>query len=360
MPSGSGSAAGWRLPVPDSCRVLHVDAEPGYRGGQRQVRILLVEQQLDPGLHVRALVRSTRLLEELRGAGIDARPWPGALLGALVVAAGEADLLHVHDARSHGVARALGWPRRGRPLVVHRRVDDAPHDRAVTRWKYGGGILVCVSHAVAAVLHRGGVPRERLRVVWSAVDAPPLPPPPRPSGPGLNLVALGALVPHKGHTDLLEALTLCRHPHRLRLVGDGPGRTALLAQRARLGLDERVVFCGDVGEGRGEIAAADAFVHPSRTEGLGTAVLDAMAAGRPVVATRAGGLPEICDEQTGRLAPPADPAALAACLDSLGELAVASPEAFVAMGLVGRARVTERHSPRRLCSGVRAVYDELP
>ena len=347
--------------MPELRRLLHVDAEPGYRGGQRQVRILLVEQRRDPTLSVSALVRSPQLRDELRSAGVDVRRWPGAVAGAsrLVLAGRTHDLLHVHDARAHGLARLAGWPRPGRALIVHRRVDDPPHDRASTRWKYAGGVFVCVSEAVAAVLRARGVPAARLRVALSAVELGTLPPPPGPVGPALRFAALGALVGHKGHADLLEALARCVHAHRLRLVGDGPLRGALLAQRERLGLVGRVELVGDVGEGRLEIATAHAFVHPSRTEGLGTAVLDAMAAGRPVVATRAGGLPEICDETTGRTAPPGDPAALAACLDSLGELAATAPSAFAALGLRGRDRVAERHTPERLSAAVRAVYDEF-
>lgn len=339
-------------------RVLHVDAEPGYRGGQRQVRLLLGEQLRDAGLSIRALVASERLLHELRALGVNAAPWPGAIRGRSALLAPGVDLLHVHDARSHGAARAAGWPRSLRPLVVHRRIDDPPHARAMTRWKYRGGQFICVSRAVLEVLARWGVPRERLRHVPSAVVAPD-PPQRPPPGPALHLVALGALVPHKGHTDLLDALVLCSAPHRLSLGGEGPLRRPLDARIDALGLRGRVELLGDVGEGSELLAQGDLFVQPSRTEGLGTAVLDAQAAALPVVSTDAGGLPEINDADSGRRVPTAHPQALAAAIDGLAELGQTDPDAFARLGRAGRERVLRCHLPRHLSAGVRAVYDEL-
>ncbi len=343
--------------MPEPRRVLHLDAEPGYRGGQRQLRLLLAAQRHDPGLAVAAVVRSERLRRELRGLGVSTRRWgvdtAARLLGC------DQDLVHAHDARSHAFARGLGWPGAGRALVVHRRVDDAPHDRALTRWKYAAGAFVCVSTAVADVLLAAGVPRDRLTVIWSAVEPGPAVAPPRPVGPALRLVSLGALVEHKGQADLLRALAATRHPHRLTLLGDGPLRRDLTRLVAALGLGDRVAFGGDVGDGRDQIGAADAFVHPSRTEGLGTAVLDAQALARPVVVSRVGGLPEICPPEVGRLVPPRDPVALAGALDDLGELAVRDPAAFAGLGLAGRARVLRHHRPAALSAAVRAVYDGL-
>ena len=342
-------------------RVLHVDAEPGYRGGQRQLRLLIGEQLRDPGLLVGAMVRSDRLRQELVALGLPCRPWPGGVRGLYLLRAALADrdLVHAHDARSQGYARAAGWPRAGRRLVVHRRIDDVPHDRATTRWKYAEGSMICVSHAVAGGLAAWGVPADRLRVQWSAAPLVVSPPsPPAPSGDGLRLACVGALVAHKGHGDLLEALACSHRPHTLQIAGDGPLRRELLDRIQRLGLVERVQLLGEQGDAHAVLSAADACVQPSRSEGLGTAVLDALARGRPVIATSVGGLPEIVGADTGFLVPPRDPEAMAAALDRLARLASQDAAAFSALGLRGRARVAAHHRPEHLSAGVRAVYDE--
>jgi glycosyltransferase involved in cell wall biosynthesis len=338
---------------------LHLDCEPGYRGGQRQLAILVQEQLRDPELAVSCWVRSKRLLAALQDLGVDARPWPSLGRATAMLRTVDVDILHAHDARSHGAARLGGWPRTGRSLVVHRRVDDVPRDRRWTRWKYSMGTFVCVSQAVADVLGRFGVPSIRTLVVPSAVDAGPEQAAPSSPGGALKLVSVGALVPHKGHSVLLHALASCSRPHGLTVCGDGPLRAELEGTVQRLGLGERVVFAGDIGDALDVVRGADLVVHPSITEGLGTAVLDALAAGRPVIASRVGGLPEIVDDSCGRLVPPSDPGALAAALDGFAAFAEESPEAFARMGQVGRSRVLQRHRPRQLSAGVRAVYDGL-
>jgi glycosyltransferase involved in cell wall biosynthesis len=131
-----------------------------------------------------------------------------------------------------------------------------------------------------------------------------------------------------------------------------------------LGIRSQVRFLGDPGAAldpaarRALLRDCDLFVHPSRTEGLGTAVLDAMAEGLPVVATAAGGLREIVlAGETGWLSPPFDPRALAACIDDAGLLATAAPGRFAALGLAGWRRVQVQFNVAAMLAGVRAVYD---
>jgi glycosyltransferase involved in cell wall biosynthesis len=123
---------------------------------------------------------------------------------------------------------------------------------------------------------------------------------------------VGRLGREKGVPLLLEALAGLPSHVWLLLVGDGPERRDLEVQAQRLGLTGRVVFAGEQDHVRvvDTLFASDLFVFPSQTETLGLAVLEAMAAGRAVVAVRGGSIPEIVrDGETGRVVP-ADPTAL--------------------------------------------------
>src|SRR5262249_56746103 len=103
-----------------------------------------------------------------------------------------------------------------------------------------------------------------------------------------------------------------RRRPQLVIVGDGPLRESLAGQARTLGVEDSVRFEGTVADVRPVLAAMDVFVLPSRAEGMSNALLEAMAAGRPVVATAVGGNTEVVtDGETGLLVPPANPAAIA-------------------------------------------------
>ena len=347
-------APGARAAGAGALRILHVDSGGTFRGGQRQVALLAAAQRADPGLTVRVLAADARLVACLTEAGVTAQPWagptPGGLRRLAALSRGFAPhVLHAHDSRAHGALRLLGGRR---ALVVHRRIDDPPRDRWLTRWKYRRGRLICVSEAVGDVLRSHGIPDGRLHVVRSAVPIPDVPPerPPR-DGP-LRLLALGALVEHKGHDVLLEALARTRSGSCLVLAGTGHLLGRLARQVRALGLGDRVTLTG---EAPPRFDACDLFVHPSRTEGLGTAVLDAMAAACPVLASRTGGLPEaVVHGETGWLVPPDEPEALAETLDLIGRQ---PPGELRRRGLAGWCRVRARHGIPAMVAGTRAVYD---
>lgn len=132
---------------------------------------------------------------------------------------------------------------------------------------------------------------------------------------------IASLTPEKGVDLLIEAVPglVSRHPGlRLCLVGDGPLRQALQAQARDLGVADRVEFAGNAADVRPYLAAFALFVLPSRREGMGRVLMEAMALGRPVLATRVGGIPELVRHgHSGWLVPPADPAALAEGIDAL-------------------------------------------
>lgn len=119
----------------------------------------------------------------------------------------------------------------------------------------------------------------------------------------------------KGVDVLLDALALMRTPAVLAIMGDGPQRAALELQARVAGLTERVVFLGLRGDVEAVIPAFDAFVLPSRAEGLPLAIVEAQACGVPIIACDVGGTREACCPRTGRLAPPENPQALADAID---------------------------------------------
>ena len=158
-------------------------------------------------------------------------------------------------------------------------------------------------------------------------------------GEGPLIGFFGRLIPQKGVDVLLRAFAALGEAHptpRLVIVGDGGERAALEALAAHLGLAERVTFAGWQAEASRLMPAADVIVMPSRWEGFGLVALEAMAAARPLVASRVSALPEIVvDGVTGRLVPPDDAAALAVALDGL----LGEPAFAAALGAAGRARL---------------------
>lgn len=277
-------------------RVLHVDTSLELRGGQRQLAYLLAGRPDDawagvPDSPLAALIGPPAIA--LR-PGNDPR---NALRLRLGLRHAPCDVVAAHTPHAHGAALLCG-----RPLAVHRRVDFPPRHP----WKYRtAAAVIAVSRAVAEVLARAGV--TRVRVVHDGVDALPVAPFevrwPRPL-----YGAVGALVAHKGHAHLLDAMV--EVPGTLIVAGEGALRPALEARIAARGLAGRVILLGNVDNVGGLLAAIDVFVHPSVEEGLGQAVIEAMAAGCRVVATRAGGIPEVVGD-AGRLVPARDPTALA-------------------------------------------------
>lgn len=355
-------------------RVLHVDSAASWRGGQNQV--LLTARAMRARGHevVVACRRGGALAARASEAGLDVRAiplrgdlWPaGAWALARVLREVAPRVVQLHDphALSAGLLARLLGPRV--PLVATRRVDFAVKS-PLSRAKYRAAArVIAVSAAIADVLERDGIARAAVRVVHEGV-------PDRPPAPGGRdaLRALGvpegalvvgnvaALTDHKDHRTLLDAAArVVRQVPAARfvVVGDGELRAPLEAQARALGLGDRCVFAGFRSDLDVLLPAFDVFCLSSHMEGLGTSLLDAMAFARPVVATRAGGIPEaVADGVTGRVVPARDPDALAAALaDLLGD----GPRR-AAWGAAGRARFLERFTADRMAAATLAVLDEV-
>lgn len=311
-------------------RVLHVDTATEWRGGQRQLAYLLAARPDD----LWAGVPGSPLASAVRAPDLGLRPG-GDPRNLLPLVAPSVDLVAAHTPHALGVA----WLTR-RPLVVHRRVDFLPRDP----WKYRRATgVIAVSEAVAAVLARAGVPQERVVVVPDGVAPPP--PGPPVDGPRPLYGAVGALVDHKGHHVLVDAMVGV--PGGLVIAGEGPNRAALEARITRLGLGGRVRLLGVLSSPAGLYASVDALVHPSLEEGLGQVVIEAMAAGCRLVATTAGGIPETVGA-AAELVPPGDPEALAGAMRRV----LARPRGE------GIARA-EGYTVARMVAGTVAAYERF-
>lgn len=200
-----------------------------------------------------------------------------------------------------------------------------------------------------------GAEPERVAVVPNSVDLERLLPAPG-HGEEALVVSVARLVPDKSPLTLVEAFALVRRElpqARLVMVGEGPLLPLVRARLAALGLEDAVELVGGCGDVRPHLARAQVFALASAREGSPNAVLEAMACGLPVVASRVGGIPELVEDGcTGLLATPGAPEDFARrLLHLLGAAALR-----VKMGKAGRQRVEERHSPEAV---TRATEREL-
>jgi L-malate glycosyltransferase len=361
---------------------LHVDTARTWRGGQNQV-LLTVNGLRSIGERAALVAHPDGELRRRAEEGLDLIPiaprsemdlsaaWKfSRLLKRL-----QPDVIHAHD--PHGVALAslalsLGSGSRApvRPpvLIAARRVDFHLKGNSFSRWKYRQvNCFIAASEAIRLMLVADGIEDERTVTVHEGIDlehvlaAPPvnihealfLP-------HGAAVVGnVAALVPHKGQRYLIDAarLVVQQLPDtRFVILGEGELREHLEKQVHEYHLEKHVLLPGFRTDVIGCIKSFDLFAMSSVTEGLGTSLLDAMACGRPIVATRAGGIPEIVeDEVTGLLVPPRDHHALAEAIVR----ALKDPALRQRMGGAGFDRVRERFTVERMVAETASVYKRL-
>lgn len=356
--------------------ILHVDPERAWGGGQAQL-IELTRHLAERGHQQTVACRPDGALRPvLQGHGIavcDLRIRNDMDLIAAwrlrrVLQSHRVDVVHFQTARAHALAPWL--PRRA-CFVVTRHMDYRPHFTPRVRFLYNRSVdgVIAVSEAIADVLASSGVDRRRVRVIHVGIDCRRFNQPRDrraairarwgAAAHDLVLFTTAVLEPRKGHDVLLQAIAdLCRAhlPVRWIVCGDGSQRTQLEARARDAGVAERVVFTGFSPNVAELLTGADVFVLPSRFEGLGIAVIEAMAAGLPVIASRVGGIPEIVAAgETGLLVPAGEPAALAAAITRIA----ADREWAQALGSNGRQRALGQFSSTAMAAAVEAYYYAL-
>ncbi|MGE0708167.1 MAG: glycosyltransferase family 4 protein [Planctomycetota bacterium] len=233
-----------------------------------------------------------------------------------------------------------------------------PGTRAAVLADLADATVICLSEDLAREADAAGLGRARV-LLPNGVPPPPPGAPVRPAGPGVPTVLfVGRLDRQKGVDVLLEAFARCQGGAHLLLAGEGPERAALEAQAARLGLAERVTFLGRRADVWGLLRGATVCCLPSRSEGISNALLEALAAGVPVVVSGIPANVEVvgADEAAGLIAAPEDPADLARALSrALGDEALRARLSAAAL-----ARVEERYALEAVARAHRELFAGLP
>jgi glycosyltransferase involved in cell wall biosynthesis len=355
---------------------LHIDTARTWRGGQNQV-LLTVNGLREIGHRAALVAHPDGELRRRAAEGLELVPLAprtemdlsAAWRLARVLKRLQPAVVHAHDA--HGVAMASlalslgGTGAQGPALVASRRVDFHLRQNSFSRWKHRQvDCFICASEAIRQMLVADGVPPDRTVTVHEGIDLDHA-----RSAPMVNVHEafwlphrapvvgnVAALVPHKGQRHLIEAahLVIQQMPDvRFLILGEGELREALERHVREHHLEKHVFLPGFRTDVLGCMKSFDLFVMSSVTEGLGTALLDAMACGKAIVATRTGGIPEVVEDgETGRLVPPRDHAAMAQAILAV----LADDEQRRRMGEAGLARVQKRFTVERMVAETAAVY----
>lgn len=340
-------------------KVVHVHRMRGIGGSERHLLTLL------PALAARGI--------DPIFVGLDDPAWnPADFYGALTVPAVripaprdvdpvllarlvrtlQADVMHTHLVHADlygGLAAKL----RGTMLVSTKHNDDPFRTGA---FRFVERRLASLADRVVAIsdslrrftVEQVGVPAGKVETIHYGLDEPPAPWGSNPADdvPANARIVLSTsrLTRQKGVDVAVQALSLLPEDVVLVVLGEGPERTQLESPRVHLP--------GRVPDVAAWLRRASVYVQPSRWEGFGLAVLEAMISGLPVVATNVSSLPElVVDGETGVLVPPDDPAALAAGI----ERALASPQ----MGAAGRERAAREFSVAKMADRTAALYTDL-
>ena len=280
-------------------------------------------------------------------------------------------IVHAHDPHAVSMAAlalSFGAPNPRPKMIASRRVDFHLQSHAFSQWKYRQmDGFIAASNAIKAILVQDGIPSGRIDVVHDGIDVDKIAHRPAidlhaeywlPHGVPM-IVNVGALVGHKGQKHLIEAMPLVlREVPEAHLVifGEGELRVPLERQIKHLNLAKRVLLPGFREDVLSLMKTADLFVMSSVTEGLGSAVLDAMAMGQAVVGTTAGGIPEaVIPYETGLLVEPGDSKDLAGAIITL----LKDPALRKSYGEAGRERVAGHFGVDRLVEGTLAVYERF-
>jgi glycosyltransferase involved in cell wall biosynthesis len=360
---------------------LHIDTARTWRGGQNQV-LLSVHGLREAGHRAALVAHPNGELRRRAAEGLELVPlaprhemdFPAAWRLSRIFKRLNPDVVHAHD--PHAVAMAslalsLGSASQtgaAPALVASRRVDFHLNKNAFSRWKHRQvDCFIAASEAIRGMLLADGVPPDRTVTVHEGIDVEHV-----LAVPAVNvhealwlphqapLVGnIAALVPHKGQRHLIDAApAVLREVPDARFVifGEGELREHLEHHVRERHLEKHVLMPGFRTDVLGCLKGFDIFALSSVTEGLGTSLLDAMACSKPIVATTAGGIPEVVEQgRTGLLVAPRDPHGLATALVRLLKDAGLRER----MGAAGYARVRERFTVERMVRETIAVYESV-
>ncbi len=349
-------------------RVVHVHRMRGVGGSERHLLALLPALAAlgldvvfvgldDPAYDTEPFYRALQVPAVHVPAPRDVDP---LLLARLPRRLG-ADVVHTHLVHAD-LYGGLGATLRRARLVSTKHNDDPFRTGPFRHVERGlarlAARIVTITHALERfTVERVGIPAEKVTTIHYGLDEPPAawgvnPPDPVPPGAPV-LLSVSRLVEQKGVDVAVRALARVRERQPdawLVVLGEGPEQDRLAALAAELGVAGAVHLPGRVPDVAAWLRRADVLVHPARWEGFGLALLEAMLASLPIVASRVSSIPEIvADGESGLLVPPDDPEAVAAAVLDVLE----SPAGFAAAGL---ARARSEFSVARMAERTLAVY----
>lgn len=353
-------------------RILYVDTEPVWRGGQEQLfglmagmkskghDVCLVSPKCSP-LHKRAAAIGIRTNHFRQRSELS----PLAFFRILrQLRKGRFDVLHLNTPKTIIAGGLAAQLMAVKGVVSSRRVNFPLRSRlSALKYNLFADKVLTVSVSIRDTLIQGGVGKEIVDVVYEGVDLDwidSLVPSAAVGGnQGPAICTVAHLSSEKGHVDLLQSIPFVieSSPNaKFYIVGDGPLKEELSELAKQLTIQNNVVFLGFREDSEALMKQFDIFCLPSLSEGLSSAILAAMANGLPVVATDVGGIPElVVHGETGYLVPPNDPLELAGALKSLIE----NEELRLSMGKAGRVRISERFTVGQKLDSTEAIYTQL-
>jgi len=357
---------------------LHIDTSPAWQGGQRQVFDLVVGLR-ERGDRATLVAHPAGPLFQRMTEGTDVvglAPKGDVDIAAAwrlsrVLKSSRPDVVHAHD--SHAVAMAatalaiIAGPTH-LPLVVTRRSEFRPERTTFSKWKYSQvDAFVATNGSVRQRLLAEGVPAARVVLIPPGVDVERI-----DRVDPVNLHAelfmptnapivgnIALLEPQKGHHHLIAAAGLVLHDvpdARFVIMGDGPQRAALTRDVHNRHLDRHVFLPGFHADSARHLKGFDVYASAALHVTGSLALIEAMAASRPIVATAVGHVPDLIqDGVTGLLVPPKDERALAAAITLL----LKDGSLRAALGERARAEAQERFSLRHMVETTAALYQRL-
>ena len=360
------------------CRVAHLHSSLGVYGAERWTLALLKhldQQEFEPvvlSMGTKPGADSFHRLLKAEGLPAIHLDVPGKMnpravleLRRLLVEL-NTDILHTHGFK----ADVLGYiATRGLPLSVVSTIHGLSSDESLRIRAYEAisraflkrfDRVYPLSLPLFEYLKRSKFDARKLQLVLNAVDLSgwDFKFNRRKAGEKFSFLFVGRLCRPKGILDLLQAFALAKFPMPtdLTVVGDGPDRAALTEASKSLGIEDKVKFIGAVASIAPFLSASHALVLPSHAEGIPRVVMEAFAAGVPVVGTAVPGIQQLVDDEvTGLLAPVANPEALARVLERL----CADPDLASRMAVNARNLVVEKYSARRMAEDFQQEYRQL-
>ncbi len=346
--------------------ILHVSTAKTWRGGEQQLAYLLKATKAShksvvicaAGSHMQQyclendIAHHTITRTFLLG-------WFSAYTLSKLSGRMQADLIHCHDSHAHSMAIWAAWLFRNEvPVVVHRRAGFPMHRNFFSAFKYKHQTVagyISVSEQVKHILQTGLKTEKYIETIYSGIDLERFKHNEQNSGVLRHLLNLppqtvlvgntAALTAEKDHLTFIRVAGLLHKSYpdwRFVIIGDGPMRERLQTEILKAALTEVVFMTGFRKDIANLLADLDVLLMPSRTEGLGTSILDAFACGTAVVATRTGGIPELVKEGvTGLLADPGDAKSLARHVETL--LANAELRSLIVTQARGKVRQFDYH-----------------